>query len=41
MVKSYNRHGRELDKVVQLTCNAGIEEELLATMPRERIQELQ
>lgn len=40
MVRSDERHGRELDKLVQLTCDTGVEEEFLTDMWRERIQEL-
>lgn len=40
MTREYNRHGREQDKVVQVTCDAAIEPEFLATMRQEGIRKL-
>lgn len=40
MLRSYNRHGREQNKVVQLTCDAEVEKDFLIAMIRERIQQL-
>lgn len=40
MTRSYNRHGRERDKVVKATCDAAVEEVVLRTMRQEHIDKL-
>lgn len=38
MMTSYNRHGREQSKVVQLTCDGAVEREFLGAMCKEGIK---
>lgn len=40
MMRAYKRHGKERDKMVQITCDMEVEGEFLAAMQKERIKEL-
>lgn len=40
MMRPYNRHGREQERVVQITSDRGVEEQFLAAMRKERIPKL-
>lgn len=40
VIISYNRHGREQRKVLQVTCDANVQADFLVAMKREKIQRL-